>query len=248
MKAPFLLPCLLGLASLLNADAQQPLIPPLPRGPLLNNAPNYAQWLISVSSQPFQLDSQTPPTKFDSRTLERKTGSIREQISIAKDQPKLDTWIEGATQCESIEGQKDPRVVLQGNSTFGTDYIDFSKGDFFGFDWIKKKNYYGQKNVMGQKCILFHISPPPDPSTAGPSAAPATAAAASPTPDPLETGTTACIAIDTRLPVVLKETDQTTFYEFQQPPSAPLAPPPQIQAQFDKLNAAVKRMTTVPAP
>jgi hypothetical protein len=241
--------CLLifsGILYLPLAQAQQPKIPPLPRGPLLNNAPSFSEWLVSVTSDPVDPDKGVVPKKFDSRTLVRKTGDIRNEIKVTVDNPKAESWFKDGWQAKLVGNGKPPLVFLPGANTLAGVYTDYGKGDFFGFGWISKRNYAGIQKISGADCIIFHAEPPPDP-TAAISPAPNSGSAASSPATPAFTGTTAYIALDSRLPVMLKEPDKTTLYEFKQPPTAMLTLPPDVAAAFAGVQSTISHLSAAPA-
>jgi hypothetical protein len=224
-----------GIASLVGAAAAQSpqaTPPPLGPGPLLKRAPNFSQWLIS--SKLGSADAPLVPdanTKFDQRTLVRKTGAIRYEITAYVDGRRTEKWCQGDFQAAVIPGEANPIVTVRGANAVGGGFTDYSKSDFPGFEWISKRNYIGVQTMEGVSCIVFHEG------SKGGGDAPSTAG-----------GNTAYIAADTRLPVLLQADDGTaTLYQMEAPPSTPLAIPPNVQASFDILQARFQRAAAVPA-
>jgi hypothetical protein len=245
-----------GISSLmtLQATAQgrpQSTPVPLAPGPLLNRAPAFSQWLISI-----KLASGAPgatvavpdaQTKYDQRTQVTKTGDVRVEISVTADGRKSQKWCQGALQATIIPGVKDPEVAMAGGAIAergNLGYTDYTKSDFPGFEWISKKNYTGTQTVEGVPCIVFHEDSADGP--AAPAASPAAGASSSASAVP-QGGNTAYIAADVRLPVLLVTDAGVNFYQFEAAPSAQLRLPPNVQAAFDQLQNRLRQAAAGPA-
>ncbi len=227
----------------LRAQLPQPTPVPLAPGPLLNRAPDFAQWLVSVKSGTTSaVEVPTQKTSYDQRTLVRKTGAIRDLITVTGTGQRTDKWCEGGLQASVPPGGGAPTVSMFSSLVrFNEGFTDYSKSDFPGFDWISRKNYTGRQTIEGVDCIVFHD--PPGPSTAAtPAASPA---GASPVIPPA--GNTAYIAADSRLPILLQVDNVTTCYQWMQPPTVQLAPPPEIQAALDQARARLDVAARPPA-
>ena len=234
---------LLGVA--LHAQAQQPAAtpPPLPPGPLINRAPDPAQWLVSVKSGSPSTDPAPipdPRAKYDKRMLVRKSGAIRYEILVDGTGQRLDRWFMGIAEATFYPGQNDPVVTMEG-ATIGaggrTNYTDYSKSDFPDFDWITAGNYTGIQTCSGLTCIVFHDGP-------ATLASPAANAAAPPVP---VTGKTAYIEIKSRLPVRLEVDDVANYYQWEQPPPTPLTLPQGVQDKLAAIQANAARAAIAPA-
>jgi hypothetical protein len=235
----------LGMTSLLRAQAPAPQAtpPPLGRGPLLNKAPAFASWLMSIKNG--TQDSIAVPdatTKFDQRILVRKTGDTREEIYVDATGEQTDKWI-----VDGLQANIDPHTQeasLTGAGSGGGAAAFDPKTDFSGFEWISRSNYTGVQTMEGIPCIVFHIdpsagdAPTPSPTPANPNA-PATIP---------QSGDTAYIAYQGRLPVLLQQGGTTTLYQFQPAPSTPLTPPASVQDVINSLKARAQAASQAPAP
>lgn len=225
----------LGIASIFRAAAAplpQGTPEPLAPGPLLNRAPEFSQWLVSVKSGPSDT-AQAPDqkTKYNQVTRVRKTGPIRYEITVNADGRRYEKWCSGDLQATVIPGVKDPEIAMGSGAAKGNmGYTDYSTTDFPGFEWISKTNYTGTQVMAGVPCIVFHIGPAGD-DTAIP-----------------KKGSTAYIAADSRLPVLLVTDGAITFYQFETPPNAPLALPPDVQSAIDNLTSRLRQAAAAPPP
>jgi hypothetical protein len=233
------LPALCPLRAQLPGSTPVPLAP----GPLLNRAPDYSQWLVSVKSGTTSaVEVPTARTSYDQRTLIRKTGTIRDVITVTGTGQRTDKWCEGGLQASVTPGGGTPGVSMYTpTALFNTGYTDYSKSDFPGFEWISRNNYIGRQTMQGVDCIVFRDPPAPDASST-PAASPAAASQVIP---PI--GRTAYIAAEGRLPVLLQVDNVTTSYQWMQPPTAPLTPPPAVQAALDQARARLDVAAKPPA-
>lgn len=240
----------LAIASLFRAAAaplSQGTPEPLAPGPLLNRAPDFSQWLISSKSGPadaVQVPDQK--TKFEQITRVRKTGSIRYETTATADGRRYQKWCTENLQATIIPGVKDPQIAMSWGAAKGNvGYTDYSKSDFSGFNWISKSNYIGTQVMAGVPCIVFHTGPADDDTaiTSGTATSNPSAPAAIP-----KKGNTAYIAADSRLPVLIVDNGAITFYQFEAPPSTPLALPPNIQSAFDTVMTRLRQAAAPPPP
>jgi len=243
MRTRNLLCILMGALSLVHAHAQtaapQATPPPLGPGPLIAKAPASSQWLMSrkagLADRTMLAD---PQTKYDQRTLVTITRPIRREIVADSAGGKTEIWYSAGVQGTYTAGQRDPVITISGaNPTAHGVYNDYSKTDFPGFEWITRHNYTGVQMMQGIPCIVFHDGPVDVTSTApvNPNA---------PLPIP-QTGSTAYIASDSRLPILLQTDDGFTVYQWDQPPSSPLSLPAAIQ---QSINTFQTRTQAAAAP
>jgi hypothetical protein len=234
----------LGIASLFRAVAAplpQGTPEPLAPGPLLNRAPEFSQWLVCVKSGPSD-GAQAPDqkTKYNQVTRVRKTGSIRYETTANADGRRYEKWCSGNLQATVIPGVKDPEVAMGGGEAKGNvGYTDYSKSDFPGFEWIATSNYIGTQVMAGVPCIVFHAGPGGDDDATHNPGAPAAIP---------KGGSTAYIAADSRLPVLLVADGAVTFYQFETPPATPLMLPPDVQSAFDHLTSVLRQAAAPPPP
>lgn len=236
--------CLLfGIASLFSAEASpqtQDTLPPLPPGPLLNRAPEIAQWLIAVKTGLLAAPQSSKPVQYDQRTLVKKSGQIRYEITEYSDGRRFEKWCTGDYQAAIYPGGQDPVVSMRGATLHGAGgYTDYSKSDFTGFDWISRRKYIGTQSISGVPCFVFHDGPlAPGNQISANGSAPAAVP---------QTGKTAYIASETLLPVLLQVEAVTTLYQFQQAPAGALTLPPNVQAAFERLQGRIQRAAVPPA-
>jgi len=235
---------LLLFASLSHLQAAGPAASPVPLapGPLLNFAPSFAQWLVSTTSGTAAAVIPDAQTKYAERTLVRKTGPIRYEVTVYDDGRKVEKWCEGADQATIIPGIKNPELsngagMAKGNIQF----TDYSKADFAGFEWISKGNYVGVQTMEGIPCIVFHVDTTDDGDTATPSTAGTAAGSATPS------GRSAWIDAEKRLPVLLQDDNVITFYQMEPAPTTQLVLPPDVQAAFN-VSRAYRAQATAPNP
>jgi hypothetical protein len=232
----------IGFASLVRAQtapSSQATPEPLAPGPLLDRAPAFSQWLVSVKAG--APDAPDQKTKYDQRTRVRKTGPIRYEITLNADGHRYEKWCRGNLQANVIPGVDNPEVSMGSSASYGNaGFTDYTKSDFPGFDWISKGNYVGTQTMEGVRCIVFH---------SGPTGGAATSPVGAPAPNAKipTTGKTAYITADRRLPVLLDVNGDITFYQFEAPPTAPLALPANVQFAFDNLTSRLQQSAAKPA-
>jgi hypothetical protein len=233
----------LGLAAMCHGQAPQqgPTPEPLPPGPLITRAPNPCQWLVSVKTNTgTSIEMPSPQTKYDSRTLVQKSGSIRREITAAADGSKFEKWFVGVYQATLYPGDAQPKIELAGVNGRAGSFTDYSKSDFSGFTWLSKRKYIGMQIMEGYKCIVFHDGPAE--IAASPSAQ---GANAGPPPIP-PTGTTAYIDVEKRLPILLEEDNVTTFFQWGYPSPSALTLPAAVQSGIDGIQTRIQQAAAPP--
>ena len=238
--------------------AQQATPPELPPGPLLNKAPEFAQWTITTKpaatpadsepaeaeSTPDRSPSPTPRHRQKSAdstgkktappvertTVVTKTQSLRHEETSAGAEPKMQKWCVPDMQV-TIDGSTAPVVSLPGNAA-DSDYVDYSKTDFPGFEWISNRNFTGARKVLGQDCLIFEDQPVAKKKGSG---------------EPVPSTAVAAINSATRLPVSLQTGEETQTYEFGLAPTAMLALPPDVQAVVEQWRKTMSQSALMPA-
>lgn len=255
---PFLLMLFILIGSVLFASAQQqvsqdPALPPLPPGPLINRAPDFSKWIVTYSGfqekQEGMLKSQTVSNSGNDektpaliqRTVVVKTGTNRHITEIAVDGRQTEVWVKGGLEAFMRPEWKNP-VLSDGSNPYDALRMDFSHTDFPGFEWINASYYKGISIMEGRKCILFKafIS-----RLDGVTALKALGDAASQSDEPAdESGikTSAYIDLETRLPIALQKGGELALYQFQAPPIAEIALPSNVQ---DAINQRAKHIQEV---
>jgi len=225
MKLFPLLCAVLIAASRVCAQQPAPTPPVLPSGPLLNRAPAFSQWLVTDmvpgGAKPgSDADSAGIKGTVILRTLITKTGPIVHQETADYRNLKQDFWIKGKVETAMFAGWKSPSIQPLSQ--------DYSKIDFPGFEWIAASNFTGIQKLLGTDCLVFinGAGAAPSPGAAVPSATPRNGLP----PDADPNRTTAWIALDSRLPLLLTGQGQIHVYQFRTAPQAIQTLPPAVQA------------------
>lgn len=210
------------LASAMALQGQQPnlKITPaaLPPGKLLNSAPDFSQWTInSVMHAPAGLHSVTlPPPR---HIVVTKTGDIRHVTGIYDGISVKELWIQKGAMAILGSGLERPMIIdheSPGETLFGP----YLNRDFPGFEWISPQNFAGiTKN--GDRVYLVFEERGTD-------------------------GAVACIDYETRLPVYLKLDWDESTYQFNAPPTQPLAIPKEVEESITTGLNATKNLTKAP--
>jgi hypothetical protein len=234
MKLTLLFAILFAAAPLLSLQAQtaQPQATPLPlpaHGPLVKRAPEIAEWLVSITSgtdNPVKVPDTS--TKFASITLVCKSGSMREEVSNDAQGQRTQRWCEGSVEALLLPGQTDPQIST-GGAGFNLGYVDYSRSDFAGVDFITRHLCYEfQDGVPDATSSL--ATPPP--------------ANATPTTLP-SVGNTAFISVQTLLPVVVDASGVVTLIQFETPSfGGTINIPKNVQDELDAKSNKVKQLTT----
>jgi hypothetical protein len=232
MKTLRFLSLLIGITGTLHAQKAEP--PPLPSGPLIKRAPDFAQWTYS-----FIFSTETPKTgdksavsEHDVNTVVVKTGTMYHVQSIDGIGMKIEKWIVGNMQVTIVPNAKFPSLSTGAS-------IGDPNSDFTGFDWISPKNYTGVEKVRGLDCYVFR------------SKIKAKSASTIPELDmnPKEkVEVVACIDMKSLLPISLQSGESMTTYRYGQTPSAKLVPPANVQALIDNYNMRLKQAAMMPPP
>lgn len=238
-----------------TSDGEQPVPPP---GPLIQKrAPEFASWVISVrlpgdtAKKPNEQAGQNPEPKDQAKAdapkegtpkfAVIKTGKIYHVRLVDAQKQTWDVWSDGSvTATVPAKGGDAAFVAPPGDrDSVNPLYVNFSKSDFSGFEWISASNYRGIKNVMGQQCLVFSdkVKIPSEPASNGDKSAPTT-------PDQFESKV-ACVNAETRLPVALTDASGISTYKFLTPPTAmqtlPASVVSLVQKQHELEQSLVRR-------
>jgi hypothetical protein len=263
MKLPILIFPSLLVALVFQAGGQT--VEPTPRptpppGPLIQKrAPGFSSWVISV-----QLPGAAAPKSSDETSVEN--GEQADKINAEeskKETPKLsvtktgkvyhvrlvdgqkqiwDVWSDGTvTAAEPRKGENAEFVAPPGDrDSINPLYVNFSKSDFDGFNWISTTNFQGIRKVMGRQCLVFSDKVvtgtlSSDPHAKSPSS-----------PEFTYDNMVACVDAETRLPVVLTNANGITTYKFLTPPGAMQTLPQSIIALVEKQRQLSKSLARKP--
>lgn len=237
--------------------AQAPAATPsvLPSGPLVaKNAPEFAAWTVTSSAVS---SASTTPEK-DEKTAglagegEKKAGPLQVMqivktgeirfVKITAGTSVSERWCKGAVQI--IKRPEWKQLMLStGENRADSTRIDFSEGDFGGFDWVSSQNFIGVRKVSGRDCLVFKDQIPSEKvSTERVFHTPDGNQESKSNKEPEMVLAVACTDLETRLPVALTVGKTTTTYKFETPPSAMLSLP----AEYEQvLDGHLKRMQSL---
>lgn len=230
MKALICTSVVLGAVWTLHAQEPSPTAT-LPPGPLLNKAPDFSQWTVTIkreggknADEPEESEEKSGQ-RGASAALERigvvQTGKIRHEVHVVGAKVVSDTWfLDGAA--VSIDPITKVATVSGGGGGSGG-------ADFPDVDWVSQKNFSGVQTVGKTQCIVFS--------------------------DRLKTGgkddstvdAVAYIDLETRLPVLMKK-DNIYTYQFGARPSAMQVPPADVTEALERYRKRLQRAAATPIP
>lgn len=222
-----------------GVSAQSRVEQALPSGPLCaTRAPDMAQWQVIYKAQPLPKPAASgaavtpapakPPepdgsdfqkTIIKNRTLYHVQWTTGSRFAV-------DKWCLQDVQVTTLPNAQLP--VISTPNERDDYYMDFSKSDFHGFEWISGKNFIGVQSIGGVECMIFK--------------------------DILkgQEGETheaqAVVDYKTRLPVSLQVGEGLTTYQFSAAPSSQLNPPAKIAGLADQWRKRLKQARLSPPP
>ena len=234
----------LALASLiftfapLLAQEQAPTIPP---GPLIKTLPANAQWLIEFkysdenpkSNNPPQLNPETGQTRVK-KIVNIRTGSVSYQEITDESGKKTGKWFANNEQYSCSAGSSDFHSA--GSKDFNNvSYEYHSPSGLQGFEWISKNKFVEIRKIFERECLIFADQQEElalrDPELfaiiSEQRANPIIKTDGKPAPIS-KVGITACIDLETRLPVVLQIGKETQIFTFLDAPTTPVTLPPEL--------------------
>lgn len=206
----------------------------LPPGPLLNRAPDSAEWEVSyhASGIPNAGGAAVPlePSTDDSRSYKATIAKSKDvyHVEVAKGGEKIDKWCIGSAQVTTSPNAQLPIVSLKGNDQGDPFYVDFSKADFPGLQWISKNNFAGVTNNGSADILLFRDE----------------------LPDATGEKVPAIAAIDmkTRWPLYMRVGEAVTLFENIRASSVQVLPPPDVAARVNAGQERLRKASLVPPP
>jgi hypothetical protein len=225
---------------------------PLPPGPLIQQrAPEFSRWTIFSKPTAKDNDEQNKPSgttpkssspNGDPKFSITKTGNITRVVYFDDAKQPWNIWCFDRSVIAVWPDGKNVGIAAKptGPDAYNPLYMDFSKSDFQGFEWISEKNFAGISEVLGRKCLVFRDTvkrtPPgmqsddPDPASAS-----------------FEHGAVASIDLETRLPVTLVNENGLFIYQFYDPPAALQTLPANVQAVIDQQRQAAQAVARRPS-
>ena len=212
--------------------------PVLPPGPLLNRAPEFAQWTVTFkfSSEKPKAGEKAVVDQRDTQTVVTKTKTRYHLSTVNGAGARSEIWSLGDVQIAIVPNAQYPVLSTPGS---GVSYVNFSKQDFFGFGWNSAKNFVGIQTVLGNDCLVFKdkIKMPTGPEFPDLNGQPSEMVDA-----------VAVIIEKSRLPVALQLGETVTTYQYGSPPTAMLVPPADVQQLADKWQNRVRQAALMPPP
>ena len=217
----------------------------LPDGPLLQRAPEFARWTVTIEfagafpSVDKSDGSQKPAGSGSaSKTTVTKTNNIYSMNAMVSDGRVWKKWSKNSV---TATINPDTKTIVLGINTSGELFPseDFSKSDFPNVAWVSAENFSRIETFQGKKCMFFTKTvilprmnePQSDAETS-----------ASPLPPVTET-LTAHIDLDSRLPVHARKGILEYTYEFLAPPEAMLPIPEDVLAAAEKETRRAQDLT-----
>lgn len=237
----------LSLVSLTAIQAQEPAAPaaaaaaqpaqrpPLPEGPLLNRAPDMAQWTIlhkesaaaaSASADKTQPAPAATSSPGDFQALVTKTKDIYHIEIVTGDHRKIDRWVVDGAQVTIASNAAQPMVSIAGRAD--EFFTDFSKSDFGQVAWVSKKNFMDYRDVSGLKCLVFHDRIRGEGK------------------ERIEAQ--AFIDSTSRLPLLVQAGESSTTFRYGQAPAQMLVPPANVAEMLKLQGLQAKRTMQMPPP
>lgn len=266
MKRLVVISFLVGLSSVIAAEEK----PPLPAGPLIKSAPDFAAWQVTFqyppkstahSAKAGEANPSTPKAGRIAQCTVTKTLPNRCEVAVDESGQKTVFWCAGKIQYTYRPGYNPPFMSIPGNP--GDDsYRDMAQ-DFPEFRWISKENFVGVKAMSGRDCLVFQaaisraaLEPEKkvDPEweqinrvlTGNIADAGGQKSPGKPLDDPQKTSPTAAsiayVDLVTRLPVLLSLPSETRSYKFLPAPTAILPLPGDIAKQVEGFEQYSKKL------
>jgi hypothetical protein len=211
---------------------------PLPPGPVIKRAPDFAQWTISFvyakQEKPASAGMPAPTLSPLQSVTIVKTKNLYAETKVYSNGTKSETWHEGALQFNrAFSGSGQMVVTTPGDFGFGGIdpmlYTDFSQSDFPNLDWPSPSNYVGVKKTKDGQFLVFKGS----------------TSVLFPGVQISSSDAYALIDLPTGLPVKVQNDAVTLNYTYQQAPTDLLALPPEAQQilsiRRQSVQAATKR-------
>jgi len=220
-----------AMAAVACAQSPEGGIEALPPGPLIQlRAPEFARWVITCNPKKA---GESTKYQFSKRIVVTKTKDIRHEEITDESGHITEKWC----CCNSIfwtDPLEKKRIAL-GNSieAAGDLYVNYSKTDFPGTEWISASNYSEIKSFVGQDCIVFKERRTGDQESSS----------------VLPNADSAVVYVDlkTRLPVYLQRGGEIRIYQFEAPPQVMLALPLDIQQMLERDKKHKEEMAQMPA-
>jgi hypothetical protein len=260
MKSFYITCLILGIAINLRAQqaAPQPSIPPMPSGPLLKRAPDYSTWSVTCQGHPVEgkepakvaTTGDEKPNKEAKEPVTMastvvKTGSTIFELNTDTTGKRTEIWHVNGIMVMKVPGAAEPIVCP--DSTQAYIYaVNFAVSDFAGLDWISAKTYTGMAKYQGRDCIEFKGDVSPLTPRAHEEEMFAIREAKTwglPVPQEIRVPATAYIDLETRLPLYVQFGNEKRFYGYGDPPSTPLALPPELKNSVKAYSENIQRLS-----
>lgn len=215
--------------------AQQPSPTPivLPK-PIIARAPAFSRWTITTSGMTIPkegraISQSTPAALVARQIMVTKTDPVRLEATAFADGGKMEKWCIGASQITTNPAWKE-KLISNGHNPLDGSFVDYSKSDFVGFEWISQANFVEARSLGGRTCWVFQKQY----TIAKTDQTEQTDASVN-----IETyavQVTAYIDTETQLPVLLRRNDESEIYNYLPPPREMLTPPEAVKSTLADLS------------
>ena len=228
----------------LTGYSEPPQLSDLPSGPLLKRAPEFASWTLTI--EPADANTQAASAN-DGKSATGSEPASKSVIAKTQNIYAMDTlvsngrvWKKWSKNNVTATISPDTEIIVLGNNTGGALFPseDFSKSDFPEVQWVSSENFVRIVSVKGKRAMLFSKTVVvPQPLFASSNVprnlpgAPSREEIANTSVTPLPPVTeilTACIDLESSLPISMRKGNAVYTYEFNPPPQAMLSLPGEV--------------------
>jgi hypothetical protein len=253
----------ISCCSILNAAGAPASTPePLPKGPLLKQAPNAYEWEIRVDTEESAKapqEGKAPPPPPPKTIVVTKVGKVVREVVAYANGATVEIWHRGGVSVTKSQGNQ--AWIVNPDSTAGFESPDYVASDFADLEWISPATFTGIQSLGGRKVIVFTGSVFDKGATdlgiikngvdrkRGEEALSGHIVTKAFDPKDYRVPAIAYIDLETRLPLMLKYGSLTRSYRYRMPSHSILTlPPDAVQATvgFEQYKASLSRGPAAP--
>ena len=241
----------------LHAQQPAPSTETIPSGPLLKNAPSNSQWIVAYkyddasgkASKPTQPHSENGRVRIR-QILCIRTGAMAYEMITDEAGKKTEKWFANGEQYIRKSGSSD--FSSAGTKDFyNVNYEYHSPTGFPGFGWISKNKFVGIQKVLDRECLVFTdqqqelaLSDPDLFAIFNDRKEHPIVKDRENHEMPIHVvNVTACIDLETRLPVLLQIGGETRTFTFLDAPTTPVVLPPELAQQLEQRQKVMEPLT-----
>ena len=235
----------------------QPPLAPLPPGPLIKRAPDYAAWTVTFQGHPIEVKEPVKAAATGEEKPKDKQGKepVTMLSSVVKTESTiLEQNVDAAGQRHQVWHVSGIRIVAgSSNPVVSPDYasadifsINFASSDFAGFYWLSPSTYSGMLKYQGNDCLVFKgsVSPLSERGQIDEREDIEKAKAfGQQVSEAIKVPAVAYIDLATRLPVFAQFGQEKRFYQYGTPPAAPLTLPPELAGPVEAYVRKIQRLS-----